>query len=119
MNLPFKPCAKQGCPNKSHETYCESCKDTKMKMYDSIRGGATERLYDYKWQVARKAFLKENQYCECTDCTNNNRHIIADVIHHEPDHKGDYDSFWDRSTWVPMAKKHHDRVTMGRLNKGR
>lgn len=65
-------------------------------------------LYDYRWQRASKAFLAENPLCKCLECVRESRIREANVVDHDPPHRGDPVKFWDRSTWNPMNKACHD-----------
>jgi len=65
--------------------------------------------YTYRWQKARKWFLKRHPMCECDDCKG--QRLPADVVDHIKPHRGDYDLFWDENNWRAMATVCHNRKT--------
>ncbi len=66
------------------------------------------RLYTYRWQQASKGFLRRHPLCECWECKRLKRVRASNVVDHDPPHRGDFDKFWDRSTWRAMSKRCHD-----------
>lgn len=70
--------------------------------------GAKEwsKLYDYRWQKARKLYLMENPLC--TMCREEGRYQEAEVVDHIIPHKGNQSLFWNQSNWQPLCKRHHD-----------
>lgn len=94
---PCKSCGRAACGK-----LCEECVAAGRGKED--RRGSTERLYDYRWQQARAAYLAAHPLCvgyphgfhgavvtvaECVD------HIIAP--------RGDHDLFWDEANWQSLC----------------
>ena len=78
----------------------------------SLTSARHSRLYNYEWQKARAEFLKEHPLCQCPACDGGRKRLsAANVVDHDPPHRGDLTKFWDRSTWRAMAKACHDRKT--------
>lgn len=69
------------------------------------RGTAHQRGYDYRWQRAREAFLRENPLCVM--CLAERRTTAATVVDHIIPHRGDGALFWDRSNWQSLCQTHH------------
>lgn len=69
---------------------------------------STPRLYSYAWQKARAAFLARNPLCRCIECVRLKRVRAANVVDHDPPHRGDPAAFWDAARWVPLNKRCHD-----------
>ena len=116
MLLPYrskKPCRHPGCPAlispKQSPPYCEDHIKGRHRSYDDHRKTATERGYDYRWQKARKSFLKKNPLC--VHCQQENIIKPATVVDHIKPHRGDMKLFWDRDNWQPLCETHHNRKT--------
>lgn len=63
------------------------------------------RLYDLRrWRNGRLRHLREHPLCVA--CRG-----IAQVVDHEPPHKGNEAAFFDESTWVSLCKRCHDAKT--------
>jgi 5-methylcytosine-specific restriction protein A len=66
-------------------------------------------LYDARWQRARAAFLKAHPLCVCPHCDAGRIRVrAANVVDHDPPHRGDPAKFWDQSTWRALSKHCHD-----------
>ena len=78
----------------------------KSRRYDQLRGSSTERGYGYKWQQARKTFLKQHPLCVL--CKRRGLVVAASVVDHIKPHKGDIDLFWDVSNWQALCQPCHD-----------
>lgn len=76
------------------------------------RGESAEwqHLYDAKWAGARRRFLFDHPYC--THCFLKEKLTAATVVDHIRPHCGDLTLFWQRSNWMPLCKKCHDRKTV-------
>jgi 5-methylcytosine-specific restriction protein A len=74
------------------------------------RATAAQRGYGYRWQRARKIFLRSHPLCaECLrkfDCP-----TPATVVDHIRPHRGDPNLFWDKDNWQALCKQCHDRKT--------
>ncbi|KDD10022.1 HNH endonuclease [Bordetella bronchiseptica] len=66
---------------------------------------AAQRGYDYRWQQARAAYLREHPLC-CF-CVRGGRDVIATVVDHIIPHRGDKALFWDRSNWQGLCVPCH------------
>jgi 5-methylcytosine-specific restriction endonuclease McrA len=66
---------------------------------------AAERGYDYRWQKARAAWLKEHPLC--VFCEANGRVEAATTVDHKIPHRGDKHLFWDRSNWQSLCTNCH------------
>jgi len=83
-----------------------------VKRSDVRRGNSSERLYDWGWHKASRRFLDLHPLC--VDCQKDGVFKVANVVDHDPPHKGDLAKFWDRSTWFSRCKRHHDIKTATR-----
>lgn len=105
---PKKPCKYPGCPNLVDKgSYCE--KHKKIVPQDDSRPSASQRGYDYRWQRARKMYLRRNPLC--VECLKEGRVTGATVVDHIIPHKGDYDLFWDENNWQALCEYHHNKKT--------
>lgn len=85
---------------------------------------SSQRGYDYRWQRARAAFLREHPFC--VYCLREHRivaTVVAEVIvecaargiplpygnvvDHILPHRGDEAVFWDRANWQTLCGHHH------------
>jgi 5-methylcytosine-specific restriction protein A len=108
---PARPCRYPGCPALTTDKsgYCEQHLTITRKQYDSERGTANERGYDYRWQQASKMFLVSHPLC--VECEREGRITAASLVDHVVPHKGNQQLFWDESNWQPLCKEHHDIKT--------
>lgn len=66
-------------------------------------------LYDYRWQKARKAFLRDHPLCQCPHCDDGRKRVTpSEVVDHRVPHRGDPKIFWDMSNWQALSKACHD-----------
>ncbi|CAG9172429.1 hypothetical protein CURE108131_23125 [Cupriavidus respiraculi] len=66
---------------------------------------SSQRGYDYRWQKAREAFLRDNPVC--VYCEREGYVTVATVVDHIVPHRGDRDVFWDRANWQSLCASHH------------
>ena len=52
-------------------------------------------------------------------CEQDGRLVAAQVVDHDPPHKGDPTMFWDERTWRPLCKPHHDSTKQKQERTGR
>lgn len=113
--MPSRPraiCPHPGCGALTDGGCCERHRRQRQHEQDQRRGGANQRGYTYRWQVASKAFLARHPLCQCPDCDEGRKRVsLATVVDHKIPHKGDQTLFWDESNWQAMAKQCHDRKT--------
>ena len=76
-----------------------------------------QHLYNGAWRRARAQFLFEHPLCWM--CEQDKRLVAAQVVDHDPPHKGDPAKFWDESTWRPLCKPHHDSTKQKQERTGR
>lgn len=85
-----------------------------------------QRGYDYRWQKARAAYLREHPFClycmreaaitastiagVIVECAERALPVpYASVVDHRIAHRGDQALFWDRTNWQPLCATHHSR----------
>jgi 5-methylcytosine-specific restriction protein A len=112
----WRECNKVGCHELTKERFCEKCQKEydesikeKNKEYDKQRGSSTARGYNYRWQKARKVYLKNNPLC--VECQANGIVKEAKHVDHKIPHKGDTRLFWDVRNWQPLCVECHSRKT--------
>jgi len=106
---PLRPCRYPGCAELAEESYCDKHRRCSKQEYDSRRGTASQRGYNYKWQMYSKGFLKRNP--SCVECNREGKMKAATVVDHIIPHKGDMKLFWDVKNHQPLCKRHHDSKT--------
>lgn len=102
---PKKPCKHPGCPELTAGQYC----NLHAGEYERRRGSSSSRGYDYRWQAARRRFLKLHPLC--VECYKTGRYIEATVVDHVTPHRGDQHLFWDESNWQALCQQCHNRKT--------
>ncbi len=100
---PPKPCRHPGCPNLTHEMYCE------IHSHEYKRATAHERGYTSKWRRLSKLYLKAHPLCE--ECKRNGKLTPATVVDHIIPHRGDEHLMWSESNWQSLCKRCHDKKT--------
>jgi len=104
---PKKPCRYPGCPNLTHNTYCEAHAKLLANRYEKSRPSASQRGYDYRWRKYSKYFLQIHPLCvNFAEC-----HNVAVLVDHIKPHKGNSVLFWDPENHQAMCKPCHDRKT--------
>lgn len=87
---------------------------------------SSQRGYDYRWQKARAAFLRDHPFC--VYCLREHRiaatavaEVIVEcaargiplpygnVVDHIVAHRGDKALFWDETNWQTCCATHHSR----------
>jgi 5-methylcytosine-specific restriction endonuclease McrA len=74
--------------------------------HDDQRGTSAQRGYGYKWQQARKGWLRKHPLCVM--CQRRGRVTPATLVDHIEPHRGDMTLFWDRDNWQSLCKPCHD-----------
>ncbi|MCL4848731.1 MAG: HNH endonuclease [Acidobacteria bacterium] len=96
--LPPKGCSRPGCREVARARgLCAG----HLRAWDRTRGTATERLYDWRWARASKAFLAAHPWCARCDRAGQLRR--ATMTDHIVPHKGDPVRFWDETNWQPLC----------------
>ena len=67
------------------------------------------RLYGYKWQQARKAWLMAHPLC--VHCQAQGIDELATEVDHIESHCGDRALFWNKGNWQSLCKPCHSRKT--------
>ncbi|MBV9549094.1 MAG: hypothetical protein JO256_05405 [Alphaproteobacteria bacterium] len=88
----------------------------RIRDYDRERGSAAERLYDWRWGKAAKAFLA--LYPLCRYCALHDRVTVATVVDHFWPHRGDRVLFWRSEFWVPACDSCHSGLKQAVERKG-
>lgn len=99
------PCNYPGCPNLSHERYCEKHKRQEAKRYDQQRGTAAQRGYDSRWRKIRAMVLAEEPLCR--ECARQGRVVPAQHIDHIDGNVNDM----SRENLQPLCASCHSRKT--------
>lgn len=100
---PKHPCATSGCGNlvERGRARCDSCTSKRELADAEVRGTATERGYDHRWQAARARYLTEHPLCVV--CQAAGRVTPARVVDHVIPHRGNEQLFWDESNWQALC----------------
>lgn len=84
VQMPYKfkkPCAMQGCPNLTNETYCEEHKAQRHKEYDKFhRAPDHDKKYGNNWRRIRSLYVKKHPLCE--RCLKEGRMTPVEEVHH-------------------------------------
>lgn len=75
---------------------------------------AAQRGYGYKWQKARAGYLKKHPLCRHHEARG--LIVLAKVVDHIIDHKGDDALFWDSNNWQPLCVICHNIKTASEQN---
>lgn len=95
-----KPCRHVGCGIliEAGKDYCDKHKKSSQRL---------QKMYTYKWSLARKDFLIDNPLC--IECKKNNIIKAASVVDHVIPHQGNQILFWDRSNWQSLCIRCHNK----------
>lgn len=78
---PKKPCAYPGCPNLTHDTYCEKHQSLRHKQYDRYsRAHNHDKKYGNNWKRIRANYVKSHPLCE--KCLKEGRITTVEEVHH-------------------------------------
>ncbi|NBA95517.1 HNH endonuclease [Pseudomonas sp. R5(2019)] len=108
---PQKPCNAQGCKALTRNArYC----DDHLHLLNSVhrekpRESSSSRGYNYKWQQARKGYLRKHPLC--VHCAARDRVTQATDVDHITPHKGDMSLFWDSTNWQSLCGPCHSVKT--------
>lgn len=76
-----KPCAYPGCPNLTHDTYCEEHQALRHKQYDKFtRAPNHDKKYGNNWRRIRALYVKQHPLCE--RCLKEGRITPVEEVHH-------------------------------------
>lgn len=106
MQRPFKPCNKPGCGTLTHGRYCDKHEHTERQRAEQARGTAAQRLYGYRWQKERAAYIAAHPLCVM--CLRDGRTTSTTVVDHIVPHRGDPVLFWDQDNWQSLCTTHHN-----------
>lgn len=106
MQKPFKPCSKPGCGTLTHGRYCDKHEHTERQRAEQARGTSAQRLYGYRWQQARAAYIAAHSLCVM--CLSEGRTTATTVVDHIVPHRGDPILFWDQDNWQSLCTTCHN-----------
>ena len=102
-----KPCSYPGCPNLTHERYCEQHKKQERQRQDEHRGSSRERGYTKTWEQVRMIKLRQDPLCE--PCLEAGRVTPAKMVHHIiPISQGG--AVLDMGNLMSVCRECHDRL---------
>lgn len=105
-----KACNYPGCKAIVKDRYCDNHKRQHERDRCERAGTSSQRGYNYKWRLARKAYLMRNALC--VYCLSEGNTTAATEVDHIIPHKGDLALFWDQSNWQSLCKSCHSRKTV-------
>lgn len=103
-----QPCRHPGCRRLVHvggTGRCTAHQRAARRAQDAARPAWYAWYGEAWWRRESKLFLRANPVCMC-GCGQ-----PANVVDHDPPHKGDRAAFMDAARWRPMTKRCHDRKT--------
>ncbi len=110
---PMRPCSYPGCPHLTEDKtgYCETHRKQVQRQYDSQRGTANQRGYDYRWHQYTRVYLAEHPLCAL--CAKKEPPVIiaASLVDHIIPHRGNHELFWDPSNHQPACTECHNIKT--------
>lgn len=78
---PKKPCAFPGCPNLTHDAYCEEHAALRQKQYDKYnRSPNHDKKYGNNWRRIRGLYVKKHPLCE--RCLKEGKITPVEEVHH-------------------------------------
>lgn len=107
---PQRACA--GCRQPANGRYCPRCAAKQAEVErqrDARRASPAARLYDSRWDKARRSYLASHPLCAY--CAEQGRTEAANTVDHFIPHKGDQRLFWDTNNWRSSCKSCHDAKT--------
>lgn len=110
------PCGKQGCPELTHERYCEKHQADANKTYDKYqRDKELKRYYNSQpWEQLRKQKLARDPFCE--ECKKSGTLIKATMVDHIHEIKDGGDR-QDIDNLQSLCWSCHSRKTMRERNR--
>ncbi|MDD2259444.1 MAG: HNH endonuclease signature motif containing protein [Bacilli bacterium] len=104
---PKKPCAMQGCPELTHETYCEEHKALKQKQYETFKREPNhDKKYGNNWRRVRDLYVKQHPLCE--QCLKKGKMIPVEEVHHiKPLSQGGTNKF---SNLMSLCQSCHTKI---------
>jgi 5-methylcytosine-specific restriction protein A len=97
-----RPCAHPGCGTLTDTGRCAKHAADQYQQ----RANSTQRMYNYRWQKASKAFLARHPLCVM--CTDRGRVTAATIVDHITPHRGDPVLFWDETNWQGLCTHDHN-----------
>ncbi len=110
---PAKPCKFPGCPNLTHDTYCDEHKTLARKRYEKYeRDPAINKRYGREWKKIRARYVAAHPLCEM--CLKEGRFTPVEIVHHikELSDGGTH----DESNLMSVCKSCHSKIHMTRRN---
>lgn len=104
-----RPCSTRGCPNTTHEKYCENCKVSGKAR--ETRPTSAARGYGRTWQAYRVAYLQRHRFCVDESHKKSGEIVVATRVDHKEPHRGDAELFWRESNHQALCESCHNRKT--------
>ena len=81
-NKPAKPCRHPGCPNLTHDVFCEKHKREENKIYNLYKRDELSRTFyrTQQWRDIRKIKLQISPLCE--ECKKNGKAVVGKIVDH-------------------------------------
>lgn len=104
---PRHPCNQPGCPELTHERFCDAHRKAERKRFDANRGTTKQRGYAGTWPARRKLWLQAHPLCAEHE---RNGEVVAatEVDHVIPKARGGAD---DESNLQSLCGPCHSRKT--------
>lgn len=78
---PKHPCSFPGCPELTHQRYCQKHKRFMDSQYNRMqRPYKMNQRYGREWKEVRNAYIKEHPFCEI--CGMEGKVVKAEQVHH-------------------------------------
>lgn len=105
---PARPCSHPGCPELTHERFCEQhakAEDAHYRKYQ--RDPKINRRYGSRWRKIRGAYVAQHPLCE--DCLEAGRYTPVQEVHHilPLSREGTHDF----SNLLALCKPCHSRIS--------
>lgn len=110
---PANPCKFPGCPNRTHDTYCDEHKTLARKRYEKYeRDPAINKRYGRAWKKIRARYVAAHPLCEM--CLKEGRFTSLEIVHHikELSDGGTH----DENNLMSVCKSCHSKIHMTRRN---
>ncbi len=112
---PKKPCAYPGCPNLTHNRYCEIHSAKANREYNKYRRPTDRKLYGRQWLAIRNLYIQKHPLCE--RCLEAGRYVPAAEVHHKL--ALDKGGTNDESNLQALCKSCHSAITIAETNSDR
>lgn len=102
-----KPCALHGCPELTHDVYCNVHKSLRQKQYETFkRSPDHDKKYGNNWRRVRDLFVSKHPLC--VRCFKEGRIVPVEEVHHiVPLTKGGSNKF---SNLMSLCQSCHTKI---------